>query len=91
MQIGGPFRDREGLEKSSSDGLVKEELIWQHRALMLPSPSPGSPRSMSAIGNGRDRQSGGREGTGEKKKGEWGDRGEKNREELFIPFCYRPS
>lgn len=91
MQIGGPFRDREGLEKSSSDGLVKEELIWQHRALMLPSPSPGSPRSMSAISKGRDRRSAGKEGTGEKKMGEGGERGEENRRELFIPFCNRPS
>lgn len=40
--------DREVVGKSSSDGFVKEALIWQHRALMLPSPSPGSPKSMSA-------------------------------------------
>lgn len=48
MLAGGPFADREGLEKSSSDGLVKEVLIWQQRALILPSPSPGSPMSISA-------------------------------------------
>lgn len=47
MHAGGPFTDREALEKSSSDGFVKEALIWQHRALMLPSPSPGSPMSIS--------------------------------------------
>lgn len=47
MQVGGPFADEEGLEKSSSDGLVKEVLIWQHRALILLSPSPGSPMSIS--------------------------------------------
>lgn len=47
MQVGGPFADIEGLEKSSSDGLVKELLIWQHRALILLSPSPGSPISIS--------------------------------------------
>lgn len=27
-QVGGPLTDREALEKSSSDGLVKEALIW---------------------------------------------------------------
>lgn len=47
MLAGGPFADREGLEKSSSDGLVKELLIWQQRALILPSPSPCSPMSIS--------------------------------------------
>lgn len=47
MQVGGPFTDKEGSEKSSSDGLVKEALIWQHRALILLSPSPGSPMSIS--------------------------------------------
>lgn len=47
MQVGGPFADKEGLEKSSSDGLVKEVLIWQHRALILLSPSSGSPMSIS--------------------------------------------
>lgn len=46
MQVGGPFVDNEGSEKSSSDGLVKEVLIWQHRALTLLS-SPGSPMSIS--------------------------------------------
>lgn len=46
-QVGGPLTDREALEKSSSDGLVKEALIWQHSALIPPSPSPGSPMSMS--------------------------------------------
>lgn len=47
MQVGGPFADMEGLEKSSSDGLVKEVLIWQHRALILLSPSSGNPMSIS--------------------------------------------
>lgn len=47
-QVGGPFVGKEGSEKSSSDGLVKEVLIWQHRALILLSPSPGSPTSISS-------------------------------------------
>lgn len=47
MQVGGPFAEKEGLEKNSSDGLVKEVLIWQHRALILLSPSSGSPMSIS--------------------------------------------
>lgn len=46
MQAGGAFVDNEGSEKSSSDGLVKEVLIWQHRALTLLS-SHGSPMSIS--------------------------------------------
>lgn len=48
MQVCGPFADKEGLEKSSSDGLVKEVLIWLHRALILLSPSPGIPISISS-------------------------------------------
>lgn len=47
MQVWGPFAGKEGLEKSSSGGLVKELLIWLHRALMLQSPSHGNPKSMS--------------------------------------------
>lgn len=47
VQVGGPFAAIEGLEKSSSDGLVKELLIWLHRALIL-SPSSGNPISMSS-------------------------------------------
>lgn len=39
----------EGLAYSSSDGLVKELLIWQHSALM-PSPSPDIVRSISGTG-----------------------------------------
>lgn len=45
MHVGGPLAGKPGLEKSSSDGLVKDELIWQQRALM--SPSPGNPISIS--------------------------------------------
>lgn len=48
VQVGGPFADKEGLEKSSSDGLVKELLIWQHRAFIPLSPSPGNPISISS-------------------------------------------
>lgn len=51
-QAGGPLGGRGDSQKSSSDGLVKELLIWQHRALMLVSPSPGSPTSMSGDGHG---------------------------------------
>lgn len=61
MQVGGPLADEEGLEKSSSDGLVKELLIWQHRALILLSPSPGIPISISSTskkGTHRGRQGG---------------------------------
>lgn len=80
MQAGGPFTDKEVLEKSSSDGLVKEVLIWQHRALILPSPSPGSPMSMSGMSKRPQ----------PKKKGmEWS--GEREREKLFIHFCNGPS
>lgn len=49
MLVGGPFADKEGLEKSSSDGLVNEVLIWLHRAFILLSPSPGNPISISGI------------------------------------------
>lgn len=49
MQVGGPFADIDGLEKSSSDGLVNEVLIWLHRAFILLSPSPGNPISISGI------------------------------------------
>lgn len=65
--VGGPFTDREALEKSSSDGLVKEALIWQHRALIVPSPSPGSPISMSAMSKKKTRAK-------RKKGNEWGER-----------------
>lgn len=65
MQAGGPFADIEGLEKSSSDGLVKDVLIWQHRALILLSPSPGNPISISGITKKEERRGmwGKREGT----------------------------
>lgn len=54
MQAGGPLME-EVLEKSSSDGLVKEVLIWLHRALILLSPSPGTPISISGTSKkGRD-------------------------------------
>lgn len=59
VQVGGPFTDKEALEKSSSGGFVKEVLIWQHRALMLPSPSPGSPTSMSRRSKHGSREGGG--------------------------------
>lgn len=52
VQVGGPFAENDGLEKSSSDGLVKDMLIWQHRALILLSPSPGSPMSISTSNKG---------------------------------------
>lgn len=41
-----------GLEKSSSEGLVKEWLIWLHRALMLLSASPHTDRSISGTTEG---------------------------------------
>lgn len=47
MQAGGPFAGKEGSEKSSSEGLVKELLIWLHRALIPQSPSQGNPMSIS--------------------------------------------
>lgn len=47
VQVGGPFAAIEGLEKSSSDGLENELLIWLHRALILLSPSSGNPISIS--------------------------------------------
>lgn len=49
VQVGGPFVDIDGLEKSSSDGLVNEVLIWLHRAFILLSPSPGNPISISGF------------------------------------------
>lgn len=92
MQVGGPFTDKEALEKSSSDGLVKEEFIWQHRALILPSPSPDRPMSMSSmskkwIESGEAR----REAMKKRrdKEEEWRDRGQK-RQKLFIHFRNRP-
>lgn len=63
MQAGGPFADIEGLEKSSSDGLVKEVLIWLHRALILLSPSPGNPMSISSTSKKEKHR--GRRGGGE--------------------------
>lgn len=62
MHVGGPFADKVGLEKSSSDGLVKEVLIWQHRALILLSPSPGSPMSISGTSKKGAHSWGGEEG-----------------------------
>lgn len=47
MQVGGQFADIDGLEKSSSDGLAKDVLIWQHSAFILLSPSQGNPMSIS--------------------------------------------
>ena len=74
VQVGGPFADIEELEKSSSDGLVKEVLIWLHRALILLSPSPGNPISIS--GTGKKERHRGRQGdwkrakdNGDKEKG----------------------
>lgn len=58
-----PLGGRWGSQKSSSDGLVKELLIWQHRALMLVSPSPGRTTSMSEQQRSRTRV-GEREGGG---------------------------
>lgn len=45
----------EGLAHSSSDGLVKELLIWLHSALML-SASPDIVRSISGTGEGGERK-----------------------------------
>lgn len=83
MHAGGPFTDKEALEKSSSDGFVKEVLIWQHRALMLPSPSPGSPMSIS----GRSRtwtQSWEARSTRERERERRAEGREKTRQMLFI-------
>lgn len=66
VQAGGPFADIEGLEKSSSDGLVKEVLIWLHKALILLSPSPGNPMSIS--GTSKKEKHSGRRGGGERVK-----------------------
>lgn len=82
VQIGGPFTDKAGLEKSSSEGFVKEVLIWQHRALILPSPSPGSPMSMSDR-QGGNRTPGRREVSGDTEK--------RKRQKLFIHVCNGPS
>lgn len=53
MQVGGPYADIDGFEKSSSEGLVKDVLIWLHRALILLSPSPGNPMSISGCSKKR--------------------------------------
>lgn len=45
----------EGLAHSSSDGLVKELLIWLHSALML-SASPDMVRSISGTGEGGEKK-----------------------------------
>lgn len=67
-QVGGPFTHKEVLEKSSSDALVKEALIWQHSASIPPSPSPGSPMSMSGMSKKKKK-------TEPRKKGsEWRER-----------------
>lgn len=47
VQVGGQFADMDGLEKSSSDGLAKDVLIWLHSALIQLSPSSGKPMSIS--------------------------------------------
>lgn len=70
MQVGGPFTDKEALEKSSSDGLVKEVLIWQHRAWILPSPSPDRPTSMSSMSKKWIESGEARREAEEKKKGQ---------------------
>ena len=70
MQVGGPFADIEGLEKSSSDGLVKEVLIWQHRALILLSPSPGNPMSISGTSKKGKRRGEARRGGGKRENGD---------------------
>lgn len=48
VQAGGSLADTAWLMKNSSDGFVKEALIWQHNALILLSPSPGRPISISS-------------------------------------------
>lgn len=50
VQDGGSLAHIDGLEKNSSGGFVKDALIWQHRALILLSPSPGRPMSISSTG-----------------------------------------
>lgn len=80
--VGGPFTDREALEKSSSDGLVKEALIWQHRALIVPSPSPGSPISMSAMSKKKPEPKGRREMSGERERAREG----KKKTEIVSSF-----
>lgn len=64
VQVGGPFAAIEGLEKSSSDGLVNELLIWLHRALIL---SPSSVNPISISGNSKKGKHRGRQ-RGEVKK-----------------------
>lgn len=59
VQAGGPLAEEEGRGKSSSDGLVKELLIWQHRALILLSPSSGNSISMSGPSKKRGHTRGG--------------------------------
>lgn len=67
MLVDGPFADIEVLQNSSSDGLVKEVLIWLHRAFILLSPSPGSPMSIS--GTSKNSMHRGEVGRREIKKG----------------------
>lgn len=99
MQVEGPFADIEGLEKSSSDGLVKEVLIWLHKALILLSPSPGNPMSIS--GTSKKEKHSGRRGGGERAK-VWKDGDERRRgggrtnkqrdgEKVFNQLRNRPS
>lgn len=99
VHFGGPLEDEQGLEKSSSDGLVKELLIWQHRSLICPSPSSGIPRSISStskkgIHRGRWRE-------GKEQKRNKGNRGrgrgglsrtnkQKKGEKYLIHLCMRP-
>lgn len=85
LQVGaGPLAGREGLEKGSSDGSVKELLIWLHRALMPQSSS--HPRSISGTS---ETEKGG--GKGEKAKGDekkrWsgGWRGQRSLFYSFLP------
>lgn len=93
MQVGGPFTDKEALEKSSSDGLVKEVFIWQHRAVILPSPSLDRPMSMSSMSTNWIESGEARRDAEEKrrdKEEEWRDRGQKS-QKMFIYFHNRPS
>lgn len=106
VQVGGPFAEKEGLEKSSSDGLVKEVLIWLHRALILQSPSPGNPISISGTSKkvthrgevGKERKTmersnimERRSGMGEEEDGQRDEQTKRGRRKIFIHLCNRPS
>lgn len=89
MQVEGPFADKEGLEKSSSDGLVKELLIWQHRALILLSPSHGIPISISGTSKKVTQRGGGNKVM---RRIEQRDKQtERIEEKIIIQLCNRPS